>query len=431
MKDVSCKNRLLENGAATLVVVMVLFLVMALLAAYANRSQMFEQRMASSYFRGTVAQQASEAGLEWAISMLNAGKIDAACQPSVASGSARFVDKYLTVSPVDRAITSFSNTEFRADCRFTANAWTCRCPDSGTRTTPSALNSDSIVPSFGIKISNGGNAGSETIALLSTGCTDSVVDNCENSNSVRITRRQLATGLQRYLLTLVPAMRSPPAAPLVVKGELTSTGAGLGLHNTDPRSAGLLYTVGGGVSGLVESRLESVPGTLASMARVSNDSNLAGMSADVFFKSFLGATKERYVQHPAIRKVTCAGNCAAALSTAYDAGKRILYVDGDLTISSVVTLGTVDEPLLIFASGNVTITGPMELRGVLVVGQDLTWTKSVSGLSLITGAVLVSRNAATTGAVDILHSQAIMNQLQNRIGSYVKVPGSWADETEK
>ena len=46
-----------ERGAATLVVVMVLFLIMALLAAYANRGLLFEQRIAGSYARGALAQE--------------------------------------------------------------------------------------------------------------------------------------------------------------------------------------------------------------------------------------------------------------------------------------------------------------------------------------------------------------------------------------
>ena len=49
-----------QRGAATLVVVMVLFLIMALLAAYANRSLVFEQRIANGYYRASLAQEMAE-----------------------------------------------------------------------------------------------------------------------------------------------------------------------------------------------------------------------------------------------------------------------------------------------------------------------------------------------------------------------------------
>ena len=79
-----------QRGAATLVVVMVLFLVMALLAAYANRSLVFEQRIANGYYRASLAQEMAEGGLDWTVAMLNGTAIDGNCEP-VAAGGTRFV----------------------------------------------------------------------------------------------------------------------------------------------------------------------------------------------------------------------------------------------------------------------------------------------------------------------------------------------------
>ena len=51
-----------QRGAATLVIVMVLFLVMAMMAAFANRNLMFEQRIASNYYRAGLSHEVAEAG---------------------------------------------------------------------------------------------------------------------------------------------------------------------------------------------------------------------------------------------------------------------------------------------------------------------------------------------------------------------------------
>ncbi|MFX8047616.1 PilX N-terminal domain-containing pilus assembly protein, partial [Acinetobacter baumannii] len=83
-----------QRGAATLVVVMMLFLVMALLAAYANRGLLFEQRIASGFARAALAQEAAEGGVEWALALLNGPAIDENCQPKGVGGQ-RFADKYL------------------------------------------------------------------------------------------------------------------------------------------------------------------------------------------------------------------------------------------------------------------------------------------------------------------------------------------------
>jgi Tfp pilus assembly protein PilX len=58
-----------QRGVATLIVVLVLFFVVSLVAAYTNRNLIFEQRTASNQYRSTQALEAAEAGLEWAISM--------------------------------------------------------------------------------------------------------------------------------------------------------------------------------------------------------------------------------------------------------------------------------------------------------------------------------------------------------------------------
>ena len=72
-----------QSGAASLIVVMILFFILSLVAAYTNRSLIFEQRTASNQYRSTQALEAAEAGVEWALAMLNSGRITATCAPSV------------------------------------------------------------------------------------------------------------------------------------------------------------------------------------------------------------------------------------------------------------------------------------------------------------------------------------------------------------
>jgi hypothetical protein len=415
-----------EHGAATLVVVMMLFLVMALLAAYANRSLLFEQRVSNGYYRAGMSQDMAEAAIEWTVAMLNSTATDNQCKP-VATEGVRFADRYLRISPEDRSIQQNATRENRqagivADCTRTVEGWSCRCPTLGAREAPVEISSSDLVPSFGITIQPVlDRAG--TVQINAYGCTNSVVDTCVNA--AENSKNYQGLSLQHTLLALVSAVRSPPAAPLVVKGSVFSSGAGLGLHNTDPRSAGLLVTAGGKLNGLVESRLESVPGTLPSLAQIEDDRTLSDANADVF-RMFLGAASERYRQHPSLREVTCRGDCGPALDQAYKAGKRILWITGPLTISSNVSLGTAADPVVIVATGDVSLTGPLQLTGLLTTHEDLTWT-TTGGPSLITGAVLVQGDVHTDGGMDIFYQPAVIEQLRNRVGSYVRVPGSWTD----
>ncbi|MGQ3051774.1 MAG: PilX N-terminal domain-containing pilus assembly protein [Roseateles sp.] len=417
-----------QHGAATLVVVMVLFLVMAMLAAYANRTMMFEQRISSSYFRASVAQEAAEAGLEWGIAQLNGEAINGSCEP-VPTGGTRFIDRYLSLSVADRAIRQSGAfvASTLVDCTRNGNGWTCRCPALGAWAAPAPAAGTAVTPSFGIRIQPLNDAalpsGAGTVLLKSLGCTQSVVSTCAGGelNS----RAAQGAIVHEALVALVSAVRSPPAAPLVVKGDVTVTGTGLGLHNTDPRSAGSLYAIGGTVTGFNESRLSSVPGTSPSQARIAGDDTLRD-SPDVF-KMFMGATRARYLQHPSLRQVTCSGDCAATLAAAYAAGKRIIWVNGDMTIQSSQTLGSVSDPVVIIAGRDITLSGAFRLNGMLVAGRHVHWSNA-SGGSMIVGMLLAEGNVTTAGVMDIVYQPAIADQLRNRVGSFVRVPGGWTDD---
>ncbi|MDR7267475.1 Tfp pilus assembly protein PilX [Pelomonas saccharophila] len=431
-----------QDGAATLVVVMVLFLVMALLAAYANRSLMFEQRISGSYYRASMAQEMAEGGIEWTVAMLNGTAIDDSCA-AVSTGGTRFVDKYLNVSAVDRATNSklSSTTDIVADCARTSTGLVCRCPASGGRVTqPSTASTGTLIPSVGIALGTDPATPSATrygnFQLAAKGCSDSSVDTCVTGGVQTRSAQAVAMSEQKASVGFIAAVPSSPAAPLTVKGTLTTTGAGgLGLHNNDPKSGGVLVVSGGAIAPLDDTRMDSVPGTPLSQAQLFNDSALqdlvaAGAAGDKkFFRTFMGMVPSRYKDHPAARTVTCAGGagCETELVNAYAAGKRIVWVEGPMAISSNVVIGTVMAPMLIIVNGAVTINGPMQLNGMLVVLGQLDWTNNAAGLSQVNGMVVVQGNMNTTGRMDIVYQQSVASELRNRLGSYARISGGWID----
>ncbi|PZP30373.1 MAG: hypothetical protein DI603_14695 [Roseateles depolymerans] len=410
-----------QRGAATLIVVMALFLVMALLAAYANRGLLFEQRIAGGYFRASLSQEVSEAGIEWALAQLNGTAVDAVCRPA-ATGGTRFVDRYLQINAQTRQMTPASLAVL-ADCRRDAanQGWSCRCPAAGGWTAPAAAAGSGINASFGVLMAAGPRPG--TITVNSRGCTDSVVANCYGS-AVSNSVSQLAHTTDSAMLAFVSAVRTPPAAALIASGLVDSQGAGLGLHNSDPRSAGALLISGGARSGLLDARMDSIPGTEPNQAMRSEDPKTA--SADLLW-TFLGSSKAAYKRHPALRTVACDGDCGPALAAAYAAGKRIVWIDGPLSLTSSQTLGSPTDPMVIVADGAVSLDGPMQINGLLVALGRLDWSNSSGMPSRIAGAVVVQGDVATQGAVDIVYQASIADLLRNRVGGFVRVPGGWID----
>jgi hypothetical protein len=417
---------------------MVLFLVMALLAAYANRSLMFEQRIAGSYYRSNMAQEMAEGGLDWAVAMLNGTAIDSSCA-AVATGGTRWVDRNLNVSADDRGIKTKWTSAVRvdADCASTGDTLTCRCATPNTpRTAQPSTPSSILVPSFAIILGTGTDSSYGNFQVNSVGCTDSSVDNCIGVAKMQA-MSQKATGVTRLLgqVGFVPAVPSSPTAPLTVKGTLTTAGVGgLGLHNTDPLSTGTLVVSGGDPPALNDARMDSVPGTPPQQASFFRDSYLASLgSTDEgkarFFRTFMGMAPGRYQNHPAARVVACpnTGGCETALQSAAAAGKRMMLVKGPLNISADTTIGSVAAPVVIVVYGAATITGPMQLNGMLVVLGDLDWSNTASGTSQITGMVVVQGDMRTNGRMDIIYRQSIATELRNRLGSYARVQGGTID----
>lgn len=419
-----------EQGAATLVVVMVLFLVMALLAAYANRSMLFEQRVASSYFRSNLSQEAAESGIEWTLAQLNGTAIDAACKP-LANGGQRFADKYLQIDPTQRKFSGKTAIASNlVDCVRDAadQGWSCRCPEAdAAHVDREPLMTADVIPSFNVNLAAGTRAG--TVKVNVTGCSGSEAEACSNfATRADMSKTQVARSRFVVLLGLISAVRNPPAVPLVVKGDLQAGGSDrLGLHNTDARSGGMLAVLGGSATGLVDDRLESVPGSSTVQTVAETDDALSAADAGAVFRMFMGTSVSKYPDHPAVRKLTCNGDCSTALEAAYNAGQRIIWVTGAFALSSNKTLGTVNDPLLVIVNGAAQLTGPLQLNGMLVTTGDLGWTNTSAMPSVVNGIVLVGGGLTTNGRMDIVYQQTVADQLRNRMGSFVRVPGSWND----
>ena len=424
--------RVSQYGAATLILVMMLFLVMALLAAYGNRTLLFEQRIATSYARASIAEDVAEAGIEWTLAQLNGPAIDANCQPQ-AAGGLRFADKYMIINPADRSIgfaTAATAGKPVADCTrdLAKSGWSCRCPAVGAWAAPAAAGGSAITPSFGVRPSKAlSRAG--IFQLQAVGCTDSVATTCSIGNELKVSETQHGASGLYVTIALVSAVRTPPAMPLVVKGDLTVSGAtGLGLHNTDPRSGGTLLAAGGDLKGsMADARMDSIPGTPLSQLRLLGDLKLKNAAdGNEVFKMFMGALPSRYSQHPALRVLDCAGDCASAIETAYNAGVRMVWIDGPLAFSGNKVIGSLTDPIVIAAKGDITLSDAFVINGLVATPGNLTWTNA-GGISLINGMVLVGGNMSTTGTMDIVYQQAVANHLSNRIGSFVRVPGGWID----
>ena len=201
--------RLEQRGAGTLLAVMMMFLIMAMMAVYANRSLVFEQRIASNYVRSGAALEMADAGIEWTMAQLNGGDIDAACRASPGVGS--FRQRYLLQDAGTRSISSPTEALIASCTHGSDQAWACQCPKPNFRADGSAPQ-----PSFGIRFEAVLRPG--VLRIVSIGCTSSKLETCTQKNFGAAADQLLGTATVRSEVALLSALKNPPTLALAHAG---------------------------------------------------------------------------------------------------------------------------------------------------------------------------------------------------------------------
>lgn len=432
-----------QRGAATLVVVMVLFFLLTLVAGYTSRNLIFEQRTSANQYRSTQALEAADAGVEWALALLNAGRVDNSCEPTNNNSLPSFRQRYL--EGIDDAgeitIRNRSTGEpLMAVCVYdeAANAgdggWTCDCAADAAPTLPTVAGG-AAKPMFRVRFEYApAPAGRNVLHLVSAGCT--------RPDAACIQAEPVAPGgdalaVVRALITLRSALTTPPGAPLTSLGNIAGVG-GVSITNLDAATLGMTVITGGDIVSAAPS-LTSLPGTPVGASVGAGDTFLTSLgnysgfdeplaAIDLMFHSVFSMTPATYRDQPAAVRLDCSGGCdAASLSAAANAnpGRPLWARGGDVTINGDV--GSLDAPVVVvldsdtadlnFSSG--TVYGLVHVRkDTLTLG---------AGTTSLQGALVVEGALTGAGNQSLVYSPAVLNRLRVASGSFVRVPGGWRD----
>lgn len=412
-----------QRGGVALATTLLLFFAVALASAYSHRSLLVEQRASASNVRATVAFEAAESGLEWAIAMLNSEQaVDADCRPSRAAGAMPLRERLLRYDaaagqhlPRSQPTSSGGPAQpLRAACRRPSDGdgWRCSCPASGS---PSLEAADG--PAFLVEL---GAARPGLVQLTSDGCSGH-----GSPCAIGAERRAEALSRMQVTLALVGALRSRPLAPLTAGGSIDAGTAAVGLHNPDAQSAGWLLHAGGSAA-VPAARLQTAPGGSVALALADGDAALRMLGGQRLFSRYFGLDKARWREQPGVRTVRCSGDCTSALGEALAAGPQRIWVEGDLLLAGPLTLGTPERPITVVGSGALRLEGALRLHGVLY-GGSLRWDDVATGAAGVRGAVIVEGDYSGNGAPDLVYDAAVLARLQHATGSFVRLPGSWRD----
>lgn len=425
MNTIRMPSRRRQRGAATLFVVALLCFAMVLVVAHAHRNVLVEEHRSGNDYRAAAAFEAAEAGLEWALARINdATPLDNACRPSTDAGARSLRDRLLAIATPSGTITPATwndggvATPLQAACVRLTSGWTCSCPTSGAPLLPAPADA-AIAPGFAVELAPASRSG--IVRVVATGCTRR---DARGVCSASAAGHEAAMRLEAAW-ALLPALRAAPAAALTLRGNADVGTAALGVHNPGRSSDGLALHTGGRIVASAL-RITSAHGSPLGGAIASGDAELAALTDARFFASYFGMDLLAWSQQPAVHRVSCAGDCTAALRAAIDTGQRLLFIDGDLTLTGPTVFGSAAAPVAIVARGGLRFSGEVTIHGV-VHGSSLQWNDGVAPGARVEGAALIAGDYSGNAAADFVRDDAVLARIRTGSGSLVRVNGSWKD----
>jgi Tfp pilus assembly protein PilX len=433
-----------QRGAAALAVALVLLFGMTLVAFFANRGQIFEQRTSANQYRSTRAFEMAEAGLEWAVARMNddAWMIAAPSCSTTGALVESYGERYLDLDAGGFNLGAMAGV--RSGCSIAANgATTCSCPaDNASLNLGAAEN-----PRFSVTYTVA--AGDPwAIEVTSFGCTSAGAF-CGDAAGTPD-----AVAVVRAVYKMKPAVPNAPGAGLVT-GAAASTGGNLFVHNLDMASNGITINSGTTIELGGSTDVTTLPGTPPRASVLDNDPSLialtqADANGDIFFASFFGETMAEFKNNPKTWLITsgaCGANprctqcatdssCGTAVSTAYDKGFNRFWSDTDVkwtnNLPTAGTLGTADLPIIVASSEEIKLSSNLTAYGMFYAATATVteeWTFTGSGSAKVFGA-FISRGSFDKGAgtLDLIYDANIFKP-ENLRGVMVRVPGSWRDKT--
>lgn len=415
-----------QHGAATLIVVMLLFFLTLLVSAYSARTLIFEQRTSANQYRASQAYEVAQGGLEWVVAMLNSPRpLTTECRPSNDVNAPSFRELLLTTNLDANRVVPTVGAQLRvAGCARGGNGWQCTCPLAGE----AQLGTGNVIGgAFVVRLPTvmpTDPPGPLTVRVEA--CTSANDNRCFDSGSLD----RDASARQSVQVALLPALRNLPTAALTLTGSAPVVPPGLRIVNTTPGVEALTLRTRYGLNAQVPAgALVTAPGTPADESKLVPDPVLENIGYTELFPLYTGIKQQTYRRMPGLTTLGCGGSCGTEVANAIAQGAQLLYAPSDLTLPGSTTLGSDTRPVVLVVDGRLTLQPSTRITGFVVVKDGFVWQGATAN-DWIRGAVQVNGSdfgSQITGTPTIVYDRSVLQRLQLTAGAFVRVPGSWID----
>lgn len=419
-----------QAGAATLIVIMILFFVMSLTAAYTSRNLIFEQRTSANQYKSTQSFEATEAGIEWTLAMLNSGGIDNNCLPDPLQGN--FRQRYLNTNTTIGADLGkifprlqAGGATLWAACSFDGANWQCKCPTSSLAAADLPAGKAAFAIRFVGQITKPG-----LVRLEVNGCSSYDLA-CLQFINPTLDDTYCRSSACTMLALFGGAKLSPNAAVTSRQGV---SGTSLAVYNQSVEAGGItVHSGGAAVSTLV---LGGIPGTPPLLTVRPNDATLSGLAADsddctlCMFSSIFGLRPATFDRLMGVLRLTCNTPCNASDVNGALATSRGRVVSlagaGGLTLNDPAdVIGSALDPVVLKIDGPLTIAAT---AGSTARIHGLVYAASAAvDAGEIRGALVSASTVTGDGTGRIAYDSDALARSRLTTGSFVRIPGSWRD----
>ncbi len=426
-------TRIPARGAGALVVTIMLLLGTSIAVFYLNRGLIFEQKTSANQARATVAREVAEAGVQWAIGMLNSdakGVINTSCAFVTSGATATFRQKYAQTALGTGSTNIVPATNVFPGCKISGTSLSCSCPDqpSSGSTATASLGSTEL-PGFTVAFSTTGD--NTSLRVTSTGCTGQAAACVPGSGSAD------STATVSVIVKLARVLDKMPKSTLTC-GTVCNIGGSFNIYNQDVAANGILVNAGGAITTAPGTSMYSIPGIPSQNAMIGSDGSLASVSSSdptcnnsAMFQTYFGSTLSQFKNAPTTTVISCSGpsDCEGKLMAAYNnQNARSFYFDSDLQLSGNNTLGSVAQPVMIATPNAIKINGTWDIYG-LIFSNDSDWNDLGTGSATIHGAQISCAGYKSNGNGTLTYDADVLKNLQQNTAVMAPVPGSWRDAT--
>lgn len=398
MKKIICKSRHKQKGMASLLISLVVLVTITFVTFYTSRAVVMEQKISTNDYRGRMAFEAAEAGIEATMAALSQGWI--------VQADLNNDDMFdLVVSDIvfddDKDGTAANNK----NTATLSNGSSVRVVLDGSITTRNVIQ----------------------LQVTSTGISD------DNS-----ARRQIT-----QIIVAIPPLPNVPDSPLLTRGAVVIGGSAtvsnleghstiwsggnvdLGSNNStstqiaNPQGANYPDCLGGSV------QCEPVASSsreIVGVDIIESDSSLANLTDAQFFENFFGTTPEIY-------RDSRTDIVTSDLVAQRNQVGKVIWVDtsppgaGIVSLSGTNTFGSLAEPVIVIVDGNLSVSGNNNFNGLLYVRGSVQGTGSVD----VTGAMIVNGiNSSSGGSLDVVYNSKVLEATAQK-AKPAGGSGSWRD----